>query len=115
MIDINKSQPRITKIRYTCLKEFDIDVTINNETHNLGIVVKSEEDKQGQDTELIEIRVENMTFEVGKNEDVGEKLTGHLGRWFDEKYSEFKVEETKEDFDAIFEAVWEYIESKDLW
>lgn len=115
MIDITTGEPRTTQIRYTILKEFDIDVTINNETHNLGIVVKSEEDKQGQDTELIEIRVENMTFEKGVGTDVGLNLTGHLGSWFDDKYPQCPVEDSKEDFDAIFEAVWEYIEEKDLW
>ena len=37
MIDITAGEPRIIRIRYTCFKEFDIDVTINDETHNLGI------------------------------------------------------------------------------
>jgi hypothetical protein len=115
MISINKTQPKITKIRYTCLKEFDIDVTINNETHNLGIVVKSEEDKQGQDTDLVAIRVENKSFGVCQGQDVGEKLSGHLGSWFDEKYPQCPVEDSKEDFDAIFEAVWEYLVAKDIY
>lgn len=115
MIDIKKSQPRIIKIRYTCLKVFNIDVTIKNQTHNLGIVVKSEEDKQGQDTELIEIRIGTQVFvNIGEHEDVGEILNGYLGAWFDDHYPECPVEDSKEDFDNIFEAVWEYIEEKDL-
>ena len=115
MINIKKSQPRIIQIRYTCMKEFDIDVTIKNQTHNLCIVVKSEEDKQGQDTELIKIRIGTQSFDsIGEHEDVGETLNGYLGVWFDDHYPECPVEESKEDFDSIFEAVWEYIEEKDL-
>ena len=93
-------------------KEFDIDVTINDETHNLSIIVKSEEDKQGQDTNLIDIRVDNKTFGICVGQDVGEKLHWHIESWFDDNYSEFKLEETEKDFDAIFEAVWEYMGKK---
>ena len=115
MIDITIGEPKITEIRYTCLREFDIDVTIMERTHNLSIVVKSEEDKQGQDTDLVEIRVENMTFDAGVGVDVGLNLQGHLESWFDDNFGEFPIETTQKDFDAIFGAVWEYIEAKDLW
>jgi len=115
MIDITKSQPKITKIRYTCLKEFDIDVTIGEETHNLSLTILSEEDKQGQDTELIEIRIATQTFRVSVGHDVGSELHGSLDSWFGDTFDGLSVEETKEDFDAIFSDVWGYIEEKDLY
>jgi hypothetical protein len=90
-------------------------VIIGEETHNFDMTILSEEDKQGQDTELIEIRLSTQTFRVSVGQDVGAELHTAIDNWFDDKYPQCPVEDSKEDFDAIFEEVWEYIESKDLW
>ncbi len=115
MIDINTNDSRITEIRYTRHKHFEFIVTIEAETHNLNISIVSEEDKQGEDTELIHIKIEDNQFSVTEDEDTGEKLNGYLGVWFDSKYPLFSTNITREDFDNIFSVVWGYLEKKDFY
>ena len=115
MINIITDWPRVIKKRDTLLKKFDIDVTIKEETHYLNISIKSEEDKQGQDSELINIAIDIYNFSITEDEDLGEVLHGHLGRWFDDKYPKCPTKDSEEDFDNIFSAVWEYIEKKNLY
>ncbi len=114
MIDITAGEARVTQIRYTMLKEFDIDVTIGEETHNLELTIKSEEDKQGEDTELVEIRIATQTFRVSNGTgDVAEELHDALDNWFS-IFKVLAVKDTETEFDLIFAAVWEYIEKKNL-
>lgn len=115
MIDITTGKPQCTKTRTTMHKNFDIDVTIDSVTHNLEIDVFHTEDVDEGNPEFGWIKVGNNTFEGGEHCDVGEKLTGHLESWFDDNFGVFSIGKTKEDFEAIFSAVWEYIEEKVLY
>ena len=119
MVDITTNEPRVTKVRYTVSEQFDIEVTINKEINDLSIIILSEEDKRGQDTELIYVSVDENIFIVDREEDIGEKLHSHLEKWFVEKYGDILREEIKDvvkkDFDDIFNEVWKYIEEKDLY
>ena len=115
MNDITTGEPQVIKTRTTMHKNFDIDVTICEQTHNVEIDVFHTEDVDGGNTELQSIKVGKHSFENGVGTDIGLNLTGHLETWFDENYAEFMVEETQTDFDEIFGTVWAYIESKDLW
>lgn len=116
MIDITTSkEPTVIKTRQRMHKNFDIDVTINEETHNLEIDVFHTEDVDGGDTELVGIKISGFTFTVcGPQNDVGAELHNHLDAWFGNHFTELDAEDTEEDFANIFSAIWEYIESKNL-
>ncbi len=115
MIEVTTNEPRVTKIRYTMHKHFEIDVEIDNQPHNLSISIVSKEDPQGEDTELVRVTVDGNIFTVGEKEDIGEKLHGHLESWFDSKYPLYEIEQTKETFDDVFDTIWKYIEEKGLY
>ena len=114
MIDISTNGTRVTKVRYTVLKEWDIEVTIEEETHTLNIKIVSEEDKQGEDTELVRMQVDDAISTVGEGEDVGEKLHNAIENWFSNNYEPYPVQYHGVESDNIFSAIWDYIEAKGL-
>jgi hypothetical protein len=114
MIEVTTNEPMVIEVRHIMHKHFEIEVKIDNQPHDLSISIISEEDEEGEDTELVRIRVDDRTFTVGEKEDVAEKLNGHLGVWFDSKYPLYQVEKTKETLDDVFDTIWEYLEEKDL-
>ena len=114
MIDITSGEAEVLSTRHMMEKKFDIDVTINKETHNLEITVRHEEEMDGSDTELAFIKIGKYSIPmVGEFEDMGEKINSCLDSWFSDTY-DLTATETEPDFDLIFEAIWEYVESKDL-
>lgn len=115
MIDITTSEPIVIGTRQTMHKNFDIDVTTGHGTDNLEIDIVHIEDNDGGNTELAHIKVGKSRFEAGVGLDVGLNLHECLGSWFSHAFYELTEEDTKEDFENIFSAVWEYIEEKDLW
>lgn len=115
MIDMTTSEPQVIKTRTTMHKNFDIDVTNSNGTENLEIDIIHVEDVDGGNTELESIKVGKSRFEAGVGTDVGLNLHECLDSWFSHAFYELTEEDTKEDFDNIFSAVWEYIEEKDLY
>ena len=57
-----------------------------------------------------------MYFEAGVILDIGAKLHIELDDWFGRTFDEkITPEDTEEDFDSIFSAVWDYIEEKGLY
>lgn len=115
MIDITTGEPEVILSRQEMQKKFDIDVEINGEVHNLEINIFHTEDVDGSDTELDKITMSDFTFVISAGtRDVAEELHDHLDLWFNNKFRHFMLEETKEDFDNIYNTVWEYIEEKDL-
>jgi hypothetical protein len=116
MIDITAGDPIVSNTRNRMRKQFDIDVTIKEQSHNLDIKIFYEEDLDGDSPELDRIEIENNRIFFGENdtEDVGSRLHEALAEWFDTRYEEFSGGETEEEFDAIFSAVWEYLEEKGL-
>jgi hypothetical protein len=114
MNDITTGGTQVIETRQKMHKNFDIDVTVCEQTHNFEIDVFHTEDVDGGDAELESIKVGKHSFDIEVGTDAGLSLSGHLGTWFDENYAEFMVEETQKDFDEIFAAVWEYIELKNL-
>lgn len=114
MIEVLTNDARVTQIRYTMLKEFDIDVTVDEETHNLNIKIVSEEDKQGEDTNLLRLHVDNSMFTVEKGEDIGEKLHNAIQEWFTSNYDPYPVKDYDEEFNSTFDTVWGYFKNKGL-
>jgi len=57
-----------------------------------------------------------LYFEAGVILDIGAKLHIELDDWFGRTFDEkITPEDTEEDFDSIFSAVWDYIEEKGLY
>jgi len=117
MIDITAGEPQAISTRQKMHKNFDVDVTIKEETHNLEIDVFHTEDIDGGNAELDSIQMSGYTFSIAgpKTMDISEEIHNHLDSWFGDNFEELTVEETKEDFDEIFAQIWDYIEEKDLY
>jgi len=116
MIDITTGEPQVIESRQRMHKNFNIDVTIENETHNLDIDIYHTEDVDGSDTILDKITMSDFTFTVSTGtRDTGEEIHEHLENWFDNNFGHLEEKETEEEFDNIYSAVWEYIEEKDLY
>jgi len=116
MIDITINEPIVISSRQEIQKEFNIDVTIDGETHNLEINIFHTEDADGSNADFDKITMSNFTFTVSAgNGDVGLDISEHLESWFDNIFPDLEEKETKEDFNNIFGTVWEYIEEKGLY
>ncbi len=119
MIDITDGEASVVQTRQRIHKHYDIDVTIGTETQNLEITIYHEEDLDGSRPQLKLVNIGGMiggmqfdTIEDGT--DVGNDISVYLEDWFDKSFPA-QQEETQKDFDDIFEAVWEYIESRNLY
>ena len=116
MIDVTTGEPQVIETRHKMHKNFDIDVTIGSETHNLEVDVWHYEDTDGYDAEISHIKFSGFNYNVcGPESDVGEELHNNLDAWFGNNFDELTEEDTKEDFDEIFSTLWEYIEEKGLY
>jgi len=114
MIDITWKAAEVVETRQRVHKHFSINVTINKETHNLEIDIWFKEDLDGSNPKLDSIKVGNSTFEQGVGLDVGLNLNECLDHWLNENY-DLTEAETRTEFDEIFSAVWDYIESRNLY
>lgn len=115
MIDVTSGESQVLETRQLMVKKFDIDVTINNETHNLEINVANNELLDGSDTNFEYLTVGIYTIRPKNNLDLGEELHNNLDDWFGDNFEELTVVDTKEEFDEIFSQIWDYIEEKDLF
>ena len=114
MIDTTSGDATVMETRQLMNKTFDIDITINGETHNLEINVVHNELLDGSNTEFEYLTVGIYTIEKTDNLDLGEELHDNLDGWFGDNFTELTVKETEAEFDEIYSLVWEYIELKDL-
>jgi len=115
MIDITAGEPQVVESRQKMHKNFDIDVTIGNETHNLEVDIFHTEDTDGGDTLMSHVKFSGFNYNIcGMMGNFGVEIYNNLDAWFGNNFGDLDVEDTKEDFDNIFSAIWEYIESKDL-
>jgi len=115
MIDITKSQPLVVQTRQRMHKKFDIDVTIEKETHNLEIDIYHNEDLDGKDAELDFIKIDINQFDsITDGSDMANDISVYLEDWFDKVFPQ-EGEEAEKDFNDIFDEVWSYIAEKDLY
>ena len=114
MIDITDGEAVVVQTRQRIHKHYDIDVTIGIETQNLEIDIYHNEDLDGKNAEIDFIKVDTGQFDsVDEGTDMSNDLGVFLEDWLDKVFPGL-TEETQEDFDAIFAAVWDYIEAKGL-
>lgn len=115
MIDITTGEPQVAQTRQRMHKHFDIDVTVGKETHNLDINIYHNEDLDGSGPELDFIKIDTGQFDsVDEGTDMSNDISVYLEDWFNKVFPGL-TEETQTDFDEIFTAVWDYIESRDLY
>ena len=115
MIDITDGPAAVVETRQRLKKHYDIDVTIDKETHNLEITIYHEEDLDGSRPQLKLVNIGGMQFDtIEDGTDVGNDISVYLEDWFDKSFPA-QQEETQKDFDDIFEAVWDYISSRNLY
>jgi hypothetical protein len=115
MIDITWKAAKVVETRQRIHKHFSIDVTVNKETHNLEIDIWFEEDLDGSRPQLKLVKVGEMQFDtIEDGTDVANDLGVFIEDWFDKNFPGL-TEETQEDFEGIFSAVWDYIESRKLY
>ena len=114
MIDITKSEPKIIETRNSVSRIFPITVSICGETHDFEISIYHNEDAKGKNTKLEYMLIGTYHTWASECVDLGLRIHECMEMWFDDTFTVSEEKKTKEEFDELFEVIWEYIESKEL-
>ena len=114
MITHESQESQVIDTTYYNKKHFPFSVTLEEETHDMEIIIFFEESLTSGEKNLDKIKIENNELFRGECTDLGEQIQTCLESWFNDVFPEITYEETEGDYDNMFSIVWEYLEENDL-